>query len=107
MLVLRRKAVPENLYPKGIMLKIQTLEEGSYKRNPKKLPTISNRVQSFNVCMAEVDGEESHESSPRRSQQEEPLQYRLERQDNQIGNLLGILIDLKEKLENVVEKKNT
>ena len=38
---------------------------------------------------------------------EEPLQYRLQRQDNQIGNLMGMLIELKEKLENAAEKKNS
>ncbi|XXG82946.1 hypothetical protein AAC387_Pa10g0817 [Persea americana] len=56
--------------------------------------------------MAEINGEDSHKSSSGRYQQEEPPQYRLERQDNQIGNLVGMLIELKEKLENAVEKKN-
>ena len=37
---------------------------------------------------------------------EEPLHSHLQRQDNQIGNLMGMLMELKEKLENVVEKKN-
>lgn len=37
---------------------------------------------------------------------EEPLHYHLQRQYNQIGNLMGTLMELKEKLENAVEKKN-
>ncbi|XXG85942.1 hypothetical protein AAC387_Pa11g0937 [Persea americana] len=56
--------------------------------------------------MAKVDGEDNCESSQGRYQQEEPLQDRLERQDNQIGKLLGMLMELKEKLENAVEKNN-
>ena len=55
---------------------------------------ISSRARSFNVC------------KPEEVQQEEPLQYLLERQGNQIGNLPGMLMELKEKLENAVEKDN-
>ncbi|XXG89158.1 hypothetical protein AAC387_Pa12g1230 [Persea americana] len=88
------------------MKKIQTPKEGSYKKVPKEIPMISSGAEYFNVCMAKIDGEKSQESSPRRYQQEEPLQYRLERQDNQIGRLLGMLIELKEKLETAIEKKN-
>ena len=93
-------------YAQNRLIKRETSRNGFYKKVPEEIPTISSEARSFNVRMAEVDRENSYESNSGRYQQEEPLQYRLERQDNQIGNQLGMLMELKKKLKNALEKRN-
>lgn len=55
--------------------------------------------------MAKVSEEKSPEDNPGRYELEEALQNHLQRQEDQIENLMDMLIELKEKLESAAEKK--
>ncbi|XXG59468.1 hypothetical protein AAC387_Pa04g1548 [Persea americana] len=68
--------------------------------------TSPNGTRSFNICMAEVNEDRGLEDSLGRYELEEPLRNHLQRQEDQIENLMDMLVKLKEKLESSTENKN-